>query len=174
MLTLSFAIQPPQNKIVSPLKQKPFSSIASGLIAHSKRNESKLKGTKNPFGFSCQVPKVVACGLTDAYGEESVNHVEKEEQLPEGLEAELMPKHVAVIMDGNRRWALQRDLPASLGHQAGRKTLEKLGRVCGKLGIKVLTVYAFSTENWSRPKVSSFFPLLRLFILPISSYFHSY
>lgn len=60
------------------------------------------------------------------------------------------PKHVAIIMDGNRRWAKQRNLAPSLGHKEGAKTVEKIVRYANKIGIKYLTVYAFSTENWKR------------------------
>jgi len=75
------------------------------------------------------------------------------EPLPEELQAELMPKHVAVIMDGNGRWAKMRGLPASVGHVAGIKSLRRMVRLCYSWGIKVLTVFAFSTDNWIRPKV---------------------
>ena len=61
-----------------------------------------------------------------------------------------MPKHIAIIMDGNRRWARQKDLDPKLGHKEGAKTLEKIVRYANKIGIKYITVYAFSTENWKR------------------------
>ncbi len=60
------------------------------------------------------------------------------------------PKHIAIIMDGNRRWAKNNGLPTNLGHKEGAKTLEKIVRYANKIGIKYLTVYAFSTENWKR------------------------
>ena len=63
---------------------------------------------------------------------------------------ENMPKHIAIIMDGNRRWARAQGKPASFGHKAGAKTLEKIVRYANKRGIKYITVYAFSTENWKR------------------------
>ncbi|NMB33810.1 MAG: isoprenyl transferase [Clostridium sp.] len=63
-----------------------------------------------------------------------------------------LPKHIAIIMDGNGRWARRRMIPRSLGHREGAKTLKKITTFCGKIGIKYLTVYAFSTENWSRPQ----------------------
>ncbi|XP_010520210.1 PREDICTED: dehydrodolichyl diphosphate synthase 2 [Tarenaya hassleriana] len=85
-----------------------------------------------------------------------------EEQLPDGLQSELMPKHVAVIMDGNGRWAKNRGLPASAGHQAGVNALRELVEICGRWGIQVLTVFAFSTDNWIRPKIEVNF-LLSLF-----------
>ena len=62
------------------------------------------------------------------------------------------PEHIAIIMDGNRRWAKKRNLPIKLGHREGAKTLEKIVRHAKKIGIKYLTVYAFSTENWKRSK----------------------
>ena len=61
-----------------------------------------------------------------------------------------MPKHIAIIMDGNRRWARAQGKPASFGHKAGAKTLEKIVRYANKIGLEYITVYAFSTENWKR------------------------
>ena len=66
------------------------------------------------------------------------------------MEAENMPKHIAIIMDGNRRWARENGLEVKQGHKAGAKTLEKIVRYAKSIGIKYLTVYAFSTENWKR------------------------
>lgn len=63
-----------------------------------------------------------------------------------------LPTHIAIIMDGNRRWAKQRKLDVRLGHKKGAETLENIVRYCNKIGIKYLTVYAFSTENWKRSK----------------------
>lgn len=63
-----------------------------------------------------------------------------------------VPKHLAVIMDGNGRWARARGLPRQAGHRAGTENLRQIIRTCGDLGIKILTVYAFSTENWGRPE----------------------
>lgn len=80
---------------------------------------------------------------------------DKQIQLPGGLVPELMPKHMAVIMDGNRRWAIKKGLPVQFGHRAGGEVLKKLSRFGRKFGIQVLTVFAFSTENWIRPKVRS-------------------
>jgi undecaprenyl diphosphate synthase len=64
-----------------------------------------------------------------------------------------MPRHVAIIMDGNRRWAEERKLPKIIGHRAGVDAVEKVIKNCASSGIKVLTLYAFSSENWKRPKV---------------------
>ena len=66
------------------------------------------------------------------------------------FEKEYMPKHIAIIMDGNRRWAKAKGKPASFGHKEGAKTLEKIVRYANKIGLEYITVYAFSTENWKR------------------------
>ena len=63
-----------------------------------------------------------------------------------------LPEHIAIIMDGNRRWAKEHDLETKQGHKQGAKTLENIVRYANKIGIKYLTVYAFSTENWKRTK----------------------
>lgn len=64
---------------------------------------------------------------------------------------EVLPRHVGIIMDGNGRWAKQRGMPRYKGHIEGAKTFRKIGEFAGDLGIKYLTFYAFSTENWKRP-----------------------
>ena len=66
------------------------------------------------------------------------------------MEEENLPKHIAIIMDGNRRWAKSKNMPVSFGHKEGAKTLEKIVRYANKIGIKYITVYSFSTENWKR------------------------
>ena len=72
---------------------------------------------------------------------------------PEINHAELvLPKHVGIIMDGNGRWAKKRGLPRKAGHTEGARTFRKITRYCSEVGIKYLTVYAFSTENWKRPE----------------------
>lgn len=73
------------------------------------------------------------------------------QRLPAGLDPDLLPRHVAVIMDGNGRWARQRGLPRVMGHRAGVEALKRTLRLCGQWGIGALTAYAFSTENWNRP-----------------------
>ena len=65
---------------------------------------------------------------------------------------ENMPKSIAIIMDGNRRWAKVQGKPVSFGHKEGAKTLEKIVRYANKIGLEYITVYAFSTENWNRSK----------------------
>ena len=68
------------------------------------------------------------------------------------IDYDRLPKHIGVIMDGNGRWAKKRGLPRSAGHSAGAESLKKIVTECNKMGIKYITVYAFSTENWKRPK----------------------
>ena len=77
-----------------------------------------------------------------------------------------MPKHIAIIMDGNRRWARKQGKNASYGHKEGAKTLEKIVRYANKIGLKYITVYAFSTENWKRAEeeVSALMMLLQNYL----------
>lgn len=79
------------------------------------------------------------------------------------LEYTQLPRHVAVIMDGNGRWAKKRLLPRMIGHKKGLDALENMCRLCVKLGIPYLTVFAFSTENWRRPPEEVSF-LMTLFL----------
>ncbi|MCP1109894.1 isoprenyl transferase [Ohessyouella blattaphilus] len=76
------------------------------------------------------------------------------------------PKHVAIIMDGNGRWAKDRGLPRNMGHTQGAKTVEQICEDAHDLGVKYLTVYAFSTENWNRPaaEVTALMTLLRSYM----------
>ena len=64
-----------------------------------------------------------------------------------------IPSHIAIIMDGNGRWAKERGLNRTAGHEGGAKTVRKITQYCSDIGIKYLTLYAFSTENWERPKL---------------------
>lgn len=64
-----------------------------------------------------------------------------------------LPKHLAIIMDGNGRWAKKHGLFRTLGHESGTKSVKKIIEACSNLGIENLTLYAFSTENWNRPKI---------------------
>ena len=82
--------------------------------------------------------------------------------LPEGLVRLRMPDHIAIIMDGNGRWAKAKGLPRTMGHTAGVEALKNTLNLCSNWGIRALTVYAFSTENWSRPNDEVNF-LMRLF-----------
>lgn len=68
------------------------------------------------------------------------------------LSRKIIPRHLAIIMDGNGRWAQQRGLPRIAGHQAGMQAIQRATEACVELGVQILTLYAFSTENWCRPK----------------------
>ncbi len=83
-----------------------------------------------------------------------------------GFSPETLPEHIAIIMDGNGRWAGKRHVPRIIGHREGALTLKRIVLKCGQLGIKYLTVYAFSTENWKRPRaeVDALMELLREFL----------
>ncbi len=80
---------------------------------------------------------------------------------------DVLPQHIAFIMDGNGRWAKQRGLPRSEGHKEGAKTFRKITEYCADIGIKYVTFYAFSTENWNRPKeeVSALMKLFKDYLL---------
>jgi undecaprenyl diphosphate synthase len=73
-----------------------------------------------------------------------------------------VPRHIGIIMDGNGRWARRRGRPASFGHRAGVRAIKRVLDACEKLGVNVLSIYAFSTENWSRPR-TEVRALMRLF-----------
>ena len=75
----------------------------------------------------------------------------KNNDLSKRIDKQKIPEHIAIIMDGNGRWATKKGLPRSYGHERGVNVLKEILKVSKKLGCKVLTVYAFSTENWSRP-----------------------
>lgn len=77
-----------------------------------------------------------------------------------------MPQHIAIIMDGNRRWAKEKGIETKEGHKAGAENLENIAKYCNDIGIKYLTVYAFSTENWKRSKeeVSALMMLLKNYL----------
>lgn len=82
------------------------------------------------------------------------------------LASEPLPRHVAIIMDGNGRWAKQRNLPRIMGHKAGASSVKKVVEAAAELGVSVLTLYAFSTENWKRPvpEVQGLMTLLKAYL----------
>ena len=82
------------------------------------------------------------------------------------MDEKIMPKHIAIIMDGNRRWAKEHKLDSSLGHKKGAEVLENVAKYCNKIGLEALTVYAFSTENWKRTKeeVGAILILLNMYL----------
>ncbi|CUN69699.1 isoprenyl transferase [Clostridium sp. NSJ-49] len=78
----------------------------------------------------------------------------KDKEINEEIQLDFnkIPKHIAIIMDGNGRWAKKRKLPRSMGHKAGVETIRKILKEADRLGVEYMTLYAFSTENWKRPK----------------------
>lgn len=86
--------------------------------------------------------------------------------VPDGLDVSKLPGHVAIIMDGNGRWAEKRLMNRIKGHQAGAETVRRVVKTCREIGIPILTLYAFSTENWQRPKieVATLMSLLKKFL----------
>lgn len=82
------------------------------------------------------------------------------------INKELLPKHIAIIPDGNGRWANSRGMPRNTGHREGSNTLKRIVEYCAEIGIEYLTIYAFSTENWKRPQdeVDSLMSLTREFL----------
>lgn len=89
------------------------------------------------------------------------------------LDSTRIPQHIGVIMDGNGRWAKRRGLPRSAGHKRGADILEGICDYCNALGVKALTVYAFSTENWSRPQkeIDALMELLYDYLLQVEEKF---
>ena len=77
-----------------------------------------------------------------------------------------IPQHIAIIMDGNGRWAAKKGMPRSFGHKKGAETVREITRAAGELGVKFLTLYAFSTENWQREpeEVDALMGLLRQYL----------
>ena len=84
----------------------------------------------------------------------------------EKIDKNNLPEHIAIIMDGNRRWAKSKGLATREGHKAGADALENISKFCNEIGIKYLTVYAFSTENWKRSKeeISALMAILRMYL----------
>ncbi|MEO5926880.1 MAG: isoprenyl transferase [Bryobacteraceae bacterium] len=89
-----------------------------------------------------------------------------EYRLAQGLDPNRIPRHIAIIMDGNGRWAGQRNLPRVAGHKAGVPSVRTAVETCARLGVEVLTLYAFSVENWKRPRaeVEMLWQLLRVYL----------
>lgn len=90
----------------------------------------------------------------------------KAESLKSRAQRDKLPVHIAIIMDGNGRWALKRGLPRVAGHRAGAESVRAVVEACRELGVKVLTLYAFSTENWKRPRreIQTLWSLLKRYI----------
>ena len=90
----------------------------------------------------------------------------------EYLDPQLLPCHIGIIMDGNGRWAKKRGLPRTAGHKKGARVFGEIARYCRDIGIRYLTVYAFSTENWRRPadEVADLMELLKEHLRDVSNY----
>ena len=91
----------------------------------------------------------------------------KKEHTAGQVDFQRLPRHIAVILDGNGRWAQRRGLPRTAGHKAGAETFRAIATYCRDIGLEYLTVYAFSTENWKRPKdeVETIMVLLKRYLL---------
>jgi undecaprenyl diphosphate synthase len=87
-------------------------------------------------------------------------------RLAQAIDPSRLPAHIAIIMDGNGRWANRRRLPRVAGHKAGIGPVRSTVETCARLGVKVLTLYAFSVENWKRPRheVQTLWRLLRYYL----------
>ena len=90
----------------------------------------------------------------------------KEWGLAEALDPKRIPRHIAIIMDGNGRWARRRGLPRAAGHKAGMDSVRMAVQTCSRMGVQALTLYAFSAENWKRPRteVAMLWRLLRVYL----------
>src|SRR5215468_5077730 len=97
---------------------------------------------------------------------ESLQPGEKDWDLAHAIDPSRIPAHIAIIMDGNGRWASRRRLPRVAGHQAGIGPVRSSVETCARLGVGVLTLYAFSVENWKRPRaeVETLWRLLRYYL----------
>lgn len=95
---------------------------------------------------------------------------DKTTDIEENIDADNIPKHIAIIMDGNGRWAKKRGLPRTLGHKAGVETIRNIVKECSRLNVGYLTLYAFSTENWKRP-VEEVNALMKLLVQYLKSEF---
>jgi undecaprenyl diphosphate synthase len=97
---------------------------------------------------------------------ESMTPADADWELARAIDPERLPAHIAIIMDGNGRWARRRNLPRVAGHEAGMSTVRRTVEACARMGIRVLTLYAFSTENWKRPRreIETLWSLLRAYL----------
>lgn len=97
----------------------------------------------------------------------------KKKQANATIDPNNIPAHIGIIMDGNGRWAAKRGLPRSAGHRAGAETLKRIVKYCNKIGVKSITAYAFSTENWNRPQkeVDALMELLYTYLQQVEEQF---
>ena len=96
----------------------------------------------------------------------------KKKKQQEAVLPEQLPQHIGFIMDGNGRWAKKRGLPRQFGHREGAKNFKKIVRYCKDIGLKNISFYAFSTENWQRPKeeVDTIMELFREYFVDVRNY----
>ncbi|CAJ2659037.1 unnamed protein product [Trifolium pratense] len=169
MFSLRLPIPLEKTLITSLPKTSTTYSAYSGMtrfqVCHRYLSNSITKRGTSVVAFQDEVDGEI---FVDAFQDEADGEIFVDEDflevdpLPVELQPELMPKHVAVIMDGNGRWAKMKGLPTSAGHVAGTQSFKWIVKLCYSWGIKVLTVFAFSMDNWIRPKVETEF-LLNLF-----------
>lgn len=144
----------------------PFTVSASNLSTnlHSHLLNTALLGP-NPSGraqlFKSHIPLAFCTSAEDAK-QSKIGTSSENEGLPAGLRREMIPGHVALILDGNKRWAEQRGMEAHSGHDAGLHALVRVMGLCAKWGIKVATFFLFSSENWRRPTAEIDFVMWRL------------
>ncbi len=100
--------------------------------------------------YFIEKPAAKGGGLLDKYGVKMSIFKKKKNIVQEQSSDIVLPVHIAIIPDGNRRWARAKNLPVQLGHREGAETFKKTVKYCGDIGIKYITFYAFSTENWKR------------------------
>ncbi|XVE97079.1 hypothetical protein REPUB_Repub02eG0279700 [Reevesia pubescens] len=159
LCSLQFPL-PPITTTLS-LRSKTFSHVSNH---HHVLKVLTLHVPKSPLCFTSTEHALIHQAKEEKEEEEDAfnGRVEEDQSLPLGLRREALPGHVAVIMDGNRRWARLRDLPVGSGYEAGVRSLRKIVELCCKWGIEVLSIFAFSSDNWFRPKVEVEF-LMSLF-----------
>ena len=103
---------------------------------------------------------------------ESLAPGDGDRELASSIDSERLPTHIAIIMDSNGRWASRRSLPRIAGHRAGVNPVRSTVETCARLGVKALTLYAFSIENWKRPRheVETLWRLLRFYLKHVAGY----
>nr|QIQ56024.1 cis-prenyl transferase 1 [Eremophila lucida] len=146
-----------------PTSTSPF-TLTTPISSHHRITETVPSSTKKfrplwktNYGFGINITSEFFSPVPNSswscLAARATDHDQKSEiQLPGSLRPELMPKHVAVIMDGHGRWAEKRGLPIQRGHGAGVENLKQMVLQCTKFGIRVFTVFSFSNENWKRSK----------------------
>src|SRR5277367_2968384 len=129
------------------------------LASHSLKES--FPGRSGRKVTSCYHNKLAMKALFDALAPGEPDY-----QLASAIDPDRLPAHIAIIMDGNGRWARRRNLPRVAGHKAGIDPVRVTVETCARLGLRALTLYAFSVENWKRPRaeVDMLWRLLRLYL----------